>query len=232
MTDTEGARSGAATLWSDAATAEGWVAGDNLETMLALPRGIVASLVARDGAPVRRVLDVASGPGGFLEAMLDRFPEAEGIWFDVSETMRQHAEARLARFAPRVRYVEGDMARLESSDLPGDLDLVVSSRASHHLLVDELAGFYAGAARLMRPGAWIANLDHVWSEPRWEARLKASRDDFRPPVRSGTSHPHPNPRPKLEDHLAGLEAAGITDVATPWGAFYSVLVVGRKDEAS
>jgi hypothetical protein len=32
----------------------------------------------------------------------------------------------------------------------------------------------------------------------------------------------------VEEHLAGLAAAGFDDLATPWRAFYTVLFMARK----
>lgn len=219
--------SGAAAMWSDAGTAREWMAGDDLETMLALPRRIAMSLAGRDGE-VRRVLDVASGPGAFLEVACDHFAAAEGVWFDVSDVMQEAAEARLARFGDRVRFVRGDMAALAQHDVGTGFDLIVSSRATHHLLPAELHEFYASANRLLRPGGWLANLDHVGVSEVWEARLKASRSEFRPSRASESAHRHDHPRPSLDEHLSGLQAAQLNDHAIAWSAFYTVLVVARK----
>lgn len=228
MTNGSRQESSSAAMWSDAATASSWIAGDALETMLSLPRSLTMSIVARDRGDVRSVIDVASGPGGFLEVALDRFPEAEGIWFDVSETMRDAAEERLSRFAGRVRFVLGDMASLGSADLPTGVDLLLSSRATHHLLPEELKVFYKSAVALVGAGGWVANLDHVGIEDHWDARLREARDEFRPREPREGSHHHDHGRPTLEEHLAALRACGVGDIDTPWRAFYTVLVAARK----
>lgn len=212
--------------WRDPRFAQEWVARDVLRDFLDLPRRIASAVVAGTGTPAL-VADIASGPGDFLARFLEDFPAAQGVWSDVSEEMLLAARERLARFGERVRYAIVPMEDLGA--IPAGLDVLTTSRASHHLSPAELAGFYAQAAGKLAPGGWLVNLDHTDLGAPWDARLKAARRALIPPPERPAEHPHVHtrPRPSVEDHLSALHAAGLTDVATPWRGFQTCLFMAR-----
>lgn len=212
--------------WQDEALAREWAGGDRLQPFLSLPRRMTAEILAVADPPVRRVLDVGSGPGGFLEAVLDRCPQAAGVWTDVSPAMRELAAERLGRFGDRVEYRILDAEQLAAAGPAGSLDAVITSRVTHHLAAGQLAGFYGAAARLAGRGGWIANLDHVRMDGPWAARLARARATLVPP--NPSPHRHDRPRPTLEDHLGSLTAASAADVAVAWRAFSTVLLLARR----
>lgn len=219
----QGAR--AAAPWLDPGFSRRWASNDTLAGMLALPRSIAAATVALDARDVRLVVDIASGPGDFLAVMLEKFPNARGLWTDVSGTMRELARERLARHADRVGFTLVDMTDLRA--VPGDADVITTSRASHHLGRDGLFAFYAEAAAHLAPGGWLINLDHVGSHGAWDARLRAVRDLFRPPPRERACHRHEHPFPSVGDHFGAFAAAGLTDSEMVWRAFGTCLFMGR-----
>jgi SAM-dependent methyltransferase len=212
--------------WRDVDVATQWASGDRLEGLLALPRRMTADLLSHAGEPVRTVLDVGSGPGAFLDAVLGRLPAAKGIWSDVSDAMQGIAQERLSRYGGRVEFRVLDVADLALVGPPGSLDAVVTSRLSHHLAPGELATFYADATALLGRFGWIANLDHVRLEDPWATRLAEARADLVPP--NPSPHRHDRPHPTLEDHLEALDRLGGLDVAVPWRAYSTVLVVARR----
>jgi len=217
----------AAAEWRDSAFVEAWVDRDASRRMLDLPRAIAAAIVASEGEPVRLVLDVAAGTGVFLAAFLSRFPAATGVWCDGSEAMLRHARASLAPVAARTDFILGDMRDLGSIGLSGHADVVVSSRASHHLDDDELYRFYAQCAALVRPGGWVANLDHVGPATAWERRYRDARAEVVGAPPAECAHVHRDPLAGLGTHLDALYAAGFVDVDVAWKAFHTALVMGR-----
>jgi len=222
----QGAR--AAAPWRDPEFARRWASNDTLADMLALPRSIAAATVALNADDVRLVVDIASGPGDFLAVMLAKFPNARGLWTDASGTMRELARERLAPHADRIDFALVDMTDLRA--VPGDADVITTSRASHHLGRDGLFAFYAQAAAHLAPGGWLINLDHVGSHGAWDARVRAVRDLFRPPPRQQTCHRHEHPLPSVEDHFGAFAAALITDTEMIWRAFSTCLFMGRACE--
>ncbi len=206
-----------------------WLSSDIAVEMLDFPRRIAASIVSIDGN-VSRILDIASGPGSFLKVFLEMFPESVGIWHDASDTMRTAAEIELASYASRISWVQGDMYNVATSALPSGLDVILTSRATHHFTRQELSNFYASIAPLLRSGGWIINLDHAYLGSPWDSLFRSARRELLPKKRSDDSggHRHEKAAPEIADHVAALGNAGITEVQTAWQAYYTFLIIARK----
>jgi SAM-dependent methyltransferase len=217
----------AATIWSDRDFARAWAEGDALRAMLDLPRRISAAVVAGDRPEPSCVVDIGSGPGDYLAVFLEAFPSARGIWTDASQAMLEQARERLAEFGDRVTYRIADMTDLAGA-VPDGVDVITTSRASHHLDRAGLLDFYAAAAGHLAPGGWLVNLDHTGSRDAWEGRLRAARTLLRTGPSERAAHHHDQPLPTVADHLDGYAAAGITDVDIAWRAFVTCLFMGRR----
>lgn len=218
--------SGSGADWASAPTALGWTEGDRLGGFLGLPRLLAVTVVAADPGQVRHVVDVGSGPADFLAIALERFPQARGTWIDVSPAMEPLARARLGELARRVEFAVTGLDRLTEVAGGGTADVVLSARVTHHLDEAGLAGFYRQAATALRPGGWLANLDHVTLPGPWAGRLRHARAQLVPP--NPSTHRHDYPLPTASQHADALTAAGFTDLDTPWRAFWSVLFLARK----
>jgi SAM-dependent methyltransferase len=212
--------------WRDDALAREWADGDRLGPLLALPRRITAAVFARADPPVRVIIDVGSGPGAFLAAVLDSLPDATGIWTDVSAAMQELAQERMGRFTSRIEFRLADATDLAAAAQEGAADAVLTSRFTHHLEPAELRAFYADAGQIVGAGGWIANLDHVSLAEPWAARLARARAEMVPPNPSG--HRHDRPHCTLGDHLGALSATGWDEVTVAWQAFATVLILGRR----
>lgn len=222
-----------ATGWDETA-AQAWAERAVRVEDVEFPWRLAAELVGEARPEIRLVLDAASGPGGFLAVVLHAFPDARGVWFDVSTTMRDEAQRALAEYGDRVEFRVGDLAEVAAvvadAGRPGTFDLVVSSRATHHLALPELTRFYQQAAELLAPGGWLANIDSMSESPEWRARLRAVRARRRaangvPDVRT---HPQLNVAAKLSEHEAALRAAGFTEIELVWRVFVTGLLMARK----
>lgn len=197
--------------WSDPTVARRWTNADALAGLLDLPRQIAAAIVALDQPDPDVVVDVGSGPGDFLCVFLQAFPRAHGIWVDISPAMQAEAQDRLAHFRNRVDYVLANM-----TDLPVDRmsnpDVVLTSRASHHLSSEELERFYRRAALSLPQGGWLVNLDHVGISHDWAERYKKVRPKFASQRPQIATHRHDVPLHSLKVHDRLLVSAGILDV--------------------
>jgi SAM-dependent methyltransferase len=223
----------AAEVWSDPAFATAWLGGDPNGTrdLLALPRTIAAQLVAQEKPRAGLIVDIASGAGKFLSVLLTAFPEARGVWSDVSDTMFQQARKDLAPFGDRVTFLPGDMQALKAAGIPEGADVIVSSRASHHLDRAELHAFYQEAAGLLAPDGWLINLDHIGPEDVWDRRYRSVRKKYWAPRKPAPAHHHNYPLTSVNDHLDGYRAAGLREVDVAWKAFYTCLFAGRRPGA-
>jgi SAM-dependent methyltransferase len=216
----------AATIWKDPEFAQAWAEGDALKALLDLPRRISAAVVAGDRPEPSLIVDIGSGPGDYLAVFLEAFPTARGVWTDASEAMLEQARGRLAGFGDRVTYRIADMTDLGDA-VPDGVDVITTSRASHHLDRAGLHDFYSAAAGHLAPGGWLVNLDHTGSRDAWEPRLRAARSRLRTEPERKTHH-HDKPLPTVTDHLDGYAAAGLNDVGIPWRAFVTCLFMGRR----
>ena len=220
----------AAAIWRDTDFAREWAEGDSYRDLLSFPRHLAAVLIAADNPEPGTVVDIGSGPGDFLAVLLEQFPQARGVWTDVSEAMFDMARERLARFGDRVGYHLADMTDLAGGGVPDGVDVITTSRAVHHLDRDGLFGFYGQAAARLAPGGWLVNLDHIGPAgpgDTWDKRLRAARQQFGV-AQGGAKHHHNYPLTSVDDHLQALAGAGFTDVDTPWRAFFTTLFMARK----
>jgi SAM-dependent methyltransferase len=218
----------AAAPWQDATFATGWARADGNAELLTFPRAIAAALVAQDRPRTARIVDVGSGPGDFLAVFLDEFPDAVGTWTDASEAMLGLARTNLARFGERVDFRLVDMTDLAAGRLPTGVDVVLTSRAAHHLDRDGLFAFYRAAAGQLAPGGWLVNLDHIGPvDDTWDDRLRGVRKRFVPPTPEHLRHHHTYPLTSVRDHLDAFAAAGLTDVEVVWRSFVTCLFAAR-----
>jgi SAM-dependent methyltransferase len=214
-------------FWTDPESAVGWAQQDAQQALLALPRAIAAEIVAADRPQTAVVADIGSGPGDFLAVFLQRLPGARGLWSDISQTMETLGRERLATFGGRVDYRIADMT--DFSGLPEDLDVIVTSRAVHHLDRDGLHAFYRDAGRHLAPRGWLINLDHFGPNDVWDARLRAARKILVPRTGEQRPHHHNYPLTSVADHVHAFIEAGFTDVETPWRGFVTGLFMARRD---
>jgi len=102
---------------------------------------------ASEGMTVTRVLDLGTGTGETLAAVLERHGGAAAVGIDKNEAMLDAARARL-----RGSAVELVVAQLIDPLPPGPFDLVVSALAVHHLEGHDKAALFDRVRGVLRPG--------------------------------------------------------------------------------
>ncbi|MBF4768785.1 class I SAM-dependent methyltransferase [Nocardioides agariphilus] len=203
---------------------------DDIGDRLAFPRSLTAAVVATGTTEPGVIVDIGSGPGLYLSVLLDAFPKARGVWVDASTPMLEIAQARLGEYGDRISYVIADMREIDRADLP-EADVVVSSRAAHHLTYAELVAFYRASFALLRSGGWIANLDHTEPPAGWDARYKLLRKKDRPSKKRSADlppHRHDHPRPTVTENLSALHEAGFAEPELVWKAYHTCLFMAPK----
>ena len=167
----------------------------------------VADAAASGGPAVVRVLDLGTGTGETLAAVLERHPGARAVGLDKSAPMLDAARTRLA-----VLPVELTVAELTDPLPPGPFDLVVSALAVHHLDGSEKADLFARVAQVLRPGGRFVLGDVVVPDDPDDAVTPLTSDHDRPST--------------VADQLRWLADAGL-DAAAVWSE--RDLVVFRAD---
>lgn len=196
---------------------------------LSQPRLIAAALVAQATPNPHFIADLGSYTGEFLEAFMERFPNARGQWTEPVTTNEENAKTRLARFGDRVSYVIGCPARdLSLGCVPKDADVIITSWVSIHQPLAGIAKVYEVAYNQLPSGGWLVNLDHVTlADSQWQGWEQEARKEFHakqegPPVHLKT------PFPTLDEQIAAFKVAGFEDVHVVWTSFTDVLFMARK----
>jgi tRNA (cmo5U34)-methyltransferase len=171
--------------------------------------GRLQAAVARAtaGLDVSSVLDLGTGTGETLAAVLAQHPAARAVGVDMNEGML--GEAR-ARFAPG--QVDLRVAGLADALPAGPFDLVVSALAVHHLEGPDKADLFTRIGASLRSGGRFVLGDVV---------IPLDPADAVTPVTDGYDRPS-----RLADQLEWLAAAGFV-AAEVWRE--RDLVVVRAD---
>ena len=167
----------------------------------------VADAAASGGPAVVRVLDLGTGTGETLAAVLARHPGARAVGLDKSAPMLDAARTRLAALPVELRVAE-----LTDPLPPGPFDLVISALAVHHLDGAQKADLFARVAQVLRPGGRFVLGDVVVPDDPDDAVTPLTSDHDRPST--------------VADQLRWLADAGL-DAAAVWSE--RDLVVFRAD---
>jgi len=138
---------------------------------------VVAAVVADAAEPL--VLDLGCGPGSLATRVARRLPKATVVGVDQDPVLLTLAQSG---FADLVRFVDADLAEPGWSaalDLPGPVDVAVSTTALHWLPEDRLGEVYAETARLLRPGGTLVNGDNLYDDQPTIHRLETAVLDAR-----------------------------------------------------
>ncbi len=208
----------------------GDVGGDRL----AEPRRLAAAIVAQGSSP-KRIVEVGSFTGEFLEAFLEQFPRARGQWTEPVATNRDNAHRRLTRFGNRVEYVIGCAARdLADGCVKGQADTLITSWLSIHQNREGIARFYREATVIVPVGGWIAVIDHVrdpdtdWQRRLSEARAAMVQEGFAARLEGPPVHHADWIVPTLDEQISSLKAAGFAQPRVIWRRLDTVMILARK----
>ncbi|OLR92512.1 class I SAM-dependent methyltransferase [Actinokineospora bangkokensis] len=138
---------------------------------------VVAAVTADAAEPL--VLDLGCGPGSLATRVAARLPKARVVGVDQDPVLLALARAG---YGDTVRFVDGDLAAAGWSgglDLPGPVDVAVSTTALHWLPENRLGAVYEEVFALLRPGGVLVNGDNLYDAQPTVAKLETAVLDAR-----------------------------------------------------
>jgi tRNA (cmo5U34)-methyltransferase len=168
-------------------------------------------------APIR-VLDLGAGTGLFSQHVLQKYPNATFVLWDLAEKMLGVAQQRLAEQADRFEFAAQDYRDLQVVE---DFDLVISSLSIHHLTDDEKKRLCRRIYTALKAGGVFINVDQIKGETAylqdlyWELWLRHTRangapeEQIRESIERRTAY---DQDALLADQLRWLREAGFANV--------------------
>jgi ubiquinone/menaquinone biosynthesis C-methylase UbiE len=118
---------------------------------------------------VDKFIDLGCGNGILGKAILESYPDAQGIFLDISETMLAAAKNSLADRGSGLSFILEDFGNqqwLKSVEKEAPFDVIVSGFSIHHQPNDRKKEIYQEIYQLLKPCGIFLNLEHVASESK------------------------------------------------------------------
>jgi len=172
-----------AEVWKQTAIVERFL---NFHAAIPLAReqiGVMLTLLATRGEPVRSFIDLGCGNGILAAALLDKYPESRGVLADFSEPMLKDARVQLKEYESQLEFVNLDYADpawvdamsalsgaggrvggspyRDQAQSKGQFDAIVSRYSIHHQPDDRKRVIYKDIFNLLAPGGWFINIEHI-----------------------------------------------------------------------
>ncbi len=116
--------------------------------------GLFSDLTPSEVSRIQRILDIACGPGGWVQEVAFAHPEKEVVGFDISQAMIAYArdQARIQGLHNATFHV---MNALEPLDFPGESFDLVNARTISFMPAAVWPGLLHECLRILRPGGII-----------------------------------------------------------------------------
>jgi tRNA (cmo5U34)-methyltransferase len=168
-------------------------------------------------APIR-VLDLGAGTGLFSQHVLQKYPNATFVLWDLAVKMLDVTVQRFAEQADRFEFVIEDYRNLQAIE---DFDLVISSLSIHHLSGEEKRRLCQQVYTALQEDGTFVNVDQIKGETEylqnlyWELWLRyvrasdAPEEQIRESIERRTTYDRDA---LLADQLRWLREAGFVNV--------------------
>jgi tRNA (cmo5U34)-methyltransferase len=128
----------------------------------------VQELIPFETAKSIEVLDLGAGTGLFSKHVLEKYPDARFLLYDVADKMLDVARERFRGHPQQFEFTTGDYRTLQVAH---EFDLVVSSLSIHHLTHEEKQDLFRKIFSILRkPGIFI-NVDQIRGETDYVRKL-------------------------------------------------------------
>ncbi|MEG5001639.1 class I SAM-dependent methyltransferase [Microcoleus sp. B4-D4] len=166
-----------------------------------------------------QILDLGAGTGILSALIMQAFPQAKVLAFDMAENMLKICQTNLSAFGKRLTLQQGNFAE---ADFGSGYDLVVSGLAIHHLDSAGKQQLFHQLFQSMNPEGILLIRDIVTGatpklteqyEKLWRQYMKASGEDDAAWFQNYLKEDIPS---SVEEQTKWLAEAGFADAACHW----------------
>jgi len=166
-----------------------------------------------------KVLDLGAGTGILSALILQAFPQANVLAFDIAEKMLKVCQTNLSAYQERLTLQQGNFAE---DNFGNRYDLVVSGLAIHHLDSAGKQTLFKKLFQSMNSGGILLIRDIVTAatprlteqyEQLWRQYIKANREDDAAWFQKYQEEDIPS---SVEEQTRWLSEAGFADTACHW----------------
>jgi len=166
-----------------------------------------------------KVLDLGAGTGILSALILEAFPQAKVLAFDMAENMLKICQTNLSAFQERLTLQQGNFSE---DDFGNGYDLVVSSLAIHHLDGARKKTLFKKLFQSMNSGGILLIRDIVTGgtprlteqyEQLWRQYMKDSGEDDKIWFQKYLEEDIPS---SMEEQTKWLAESGFADVGCHW----------------
>lgn len=180
------------------------------------------------------VLDLGAGTGLFAWHVMQRYPQAKFVLYDLSSRMLAVARERFAELEDRVSIVEADYLRLDAVDT---YHAVISSFSIHHLSHADKQRLFRLVHRALKPSGAFINIDQIEAPTPalknlywhgWLEKVRSAGADEEQVQESIRRRSALDNDATLADQLRWLTDAGFTEVDCIYKHYFVGVFYGRK----
>ncbi|MGB3513111.1 MAG: class I SAM-dependent methyltransferase [Microcoleaceae cyanobacterium] len=128
---------------------------------------VMLRIIQKVRPQVNNFLDLGCGDGILGRAIINKYPQVQGVFLDLSTAMIEAAKAKFTdNKQGKYEFIHQDFGKAEWLDTVREkapFDLVVSGFAIHHLPDARKQELYGEIYQLLKPGGLFLNLEHVAS---------------------------------------------------------------------
>ena len=181
-----------------------------------------------------RVLDLGAGTGLFSERVLQKFPGASFVLYDVAEELLELGRRRFSQHAERFEFVLDDYLNMRASDA---FDLVISSLSIHHLEHARKRDLFARIHRALTPEGIFINVDQIRAETQplaelywsdWLEKVRRSGAEEERIQESIQRRRQYDRDASLVEQLEWLKSAGFADVDCVYKSYFVGVFLAAK----
>ncbi len=154
-------------IWTETSVAQNFLEGVRSAIPLAAAQiDCLLRIINLTQSQVNCFLDLGCGNGILGQAISEQYPQARGVFIDISPSMLEAAQNSIDNASGKYSFLLQDFALSSWSDALNKItsfDVIVSGFAIHHQPDSRKQGIYQEIYNPLKPGGIFLNLEHIAS---------------------------------------------------------------------